>query len=253
VKSLSHKLCGVESCNKPTYGKKGYCRNHYKRLLKYGYANEPYKYMREHPETCTIDGCDRKWYCKGYCEVHYGYLMRNGDPLTTYLHGMAKKREYFSWQDMKSRCYNPNTKYYEYYGGRGIKVCERWRNNFVEFYEDLGDRPEGMSLDRKDSNGNYSCGKCPECLTNGWVANCQWATRKHQSVNTRMHRTNTSGRRGVSWDKRSHKWEAYISIDNSKFSIGHFSDREEAAWMRDQWALALYGPDAPLNFEYVAC
>ena len=60
------------------------------------------------------------------------------------------------WHNMKSRCYNPNCPTYKWYGARGVKVCDRWRYSFENFYADVGDPPEGKSLDRwPDINGNY--------------------------------------------------------------------------------------------------
>jgi hypothetical protein len=74
---------------------------------------------------------------------------------------------------MQQRCDNPNNDAYRHYGGRGIKVCERWRK-FENFLADMGERPDKTSLDRIDTNGNYE------------PSNCRWATRKQQMGNTRQ-------------------------------------------------------------------
>lgn len=101
-------------------------------------------------------------------------------------HGLSKSPEHDTWCHIKGRCYNPKTKQFKDYGGRGIVVCERWRNSFEAFLEDMGPKlsPE-LEIDRKENSGNYSCGRCEECVRNGWDANCRWTTKEVNNNNKR--------------------------------------------------------------------
>ena len=89
---------------------------------------------------------------------------------------------------MQQRCYNPNQRFYSYYGGRGITVCQRWRQNFELFLEDMGEVPIDKSLDRINNDQGYWCGHCDECITKTRKSNCRWATREEQGRNRRNSR-----------------------------------------------------------------
>ncbi len=93
-------------------------------------------------------------------------------------------RENNSWRCMLARCTNPTNKDWKYYGERGVVVCNRW-HKFDNFVCDMGVRPDKCSLDRIDPTGNYSCGSCDECISNGWPLNCKWSTTKEQANNKR--------------------------------------------------------------------
>lgn len=116
--------------------------------------------------TCTFDGCGRtEKLTKGYCRKHYMRLHRTGSASTVRPPGIAgagkrKHRMYGAWAGMVNRCHNPNNSSFERYGARGIEVCERWRADFGAFLADMGERPEGMTLDRIDPYGNYEPGNC---------------------------------------------------------------------------------------------
>lgn len=88
---------------------------------------------------------------------------------------MSRTRIYQAWKNMRIRCTDPKAHRYESYGGRGITVCERWQT-FENFYADMGDLPEGMTLDRIDPDAGYT----PE--------NCRWATPLEQANNKRTTR-----------------------------------------------------------------
>lgn len=126
-------------------------------------------------------GGDSRWLCQCECgnttTVARGEL-RKGSTLSCGCHranakGMCESTEYTSWQEMKRRCYTTNYKDYHLYGGKGITVCQRWLDAFVNFFEDMGPKPfKEATIDRKDGNGNYE------------KDNCRWASKTEQSQNT---------------------------------------------------------------------
>jgi len=130
----------------------------------------------------------------------------------------TKSPLYKSYHAMLDRCQNPNNKYYSYYGGRGITVCDEWKglNGFSQFLNDMGKRPKGKTLDRVDNSKGYS------------VENCRWATRSQQQFNQRTPITNTSGFKGVSLYKANGRWTAQIYIKGKKKHLGYFGTIEEA-------------------------
>lgn len=143
---------------------------------------------------------------------------KNKERLT--IHGLKKSRIYKQWQGIKGRCYNKKNKVYKNYGGRGITVCDEWKNDFKAFYDwaMANGYKEGLQIDRRDNDGNY----CPE--------NCRFVTRMVNTQNTRLlMSTNTSGYRGVHFDKKTKKWRAVIRFNNIIYSLGYFYIKEDAA------------------------
>lgn len=144
----------------------------------------------------------------------------------------AKMTEYNSWSNMCYRCSNPNNPRYEHYGGRGIKVCARWREKrgFLNFLDDMGLKPgPEYSINRIDNDGDYT----PE--------NCEWGTPRQQAINKQMPKGKYLG---VNWFPALNKWRVRIK----DIHVGLFDDPEEAALAYDCAAIQVHGDGAQLNF-----
>lgn len=163
-----------------------------------------------------------RWKCVCDCggqSIQYGQDLKKGKVVSCgcwndekrHKHGMARTAVYHVWQQMIQRCENPNERAYHNYGGRGIKVCERWKT-FENFIADMGVRDKGYSLDRIDNDGNYE------------FSNCRWATTKQQLNNRRNNRIlELNGERmtiGEWADKLGIKWDTIRSrVDRYGWTI----------------------------------
>lgn len=141
---------------------------------------------------------------------------------TNYKHGHKlmgiPSPTYKSWCSMKTRCDNKKHDQYPNYGGRGITYQKEW-SNFVNFLNDMGVRPDGMTLDRRDNELGYS------------KYNCKWSTHREQGANKR----NSNSTVGVNWVARDRLWRAYAHIDGKQKSLGYSKTEEGAILIRTSW------------------
>ena len=145
-------------------------------------------------------------------------------------HNETRTRLYRIWVGIKSRCCRASSAGYRNYGGRGISVCDEWKDSFLAFksWSIANGYNETLSIDRIDVNGDYS------------PANCRWATPSVQQFNKRKSERNTSGHVGVSWNKKQQRWVAYITKDKVLHYIGSFVSLDDAIAARAAAVLELY-------------
>jgi hypothetical protein len=131
----------------------------------------------------------------------------------------GKSPEYNSWDDMISRCYRPSHGSYKNYGARGIAVCQRWRDSFEAFLNDMGLKPSAdYSIDRKDGNKGYA----PD--------NCRWSTRHEQNSNRRPHRKNKRGKypKFVTFSRGAYQVAVTVLGSGKQKYVGRFKTEAEA-------------------------
>ena len=134
---------------------------------------------------------------------------------------------YNTWGNMIQRCENPKVEQFNDYGGRGIKVCKKWRTSYSKFkkWAMKNDYSDKLTLDRENNDEGYT----PD--------NCRWVTRSIQSQNSRMRKDNKSGYRGVMWRKQRSKWIAFINVDNKKQQLGTFDNKDDAGRCYDRYIM----------------
>ena len=139
--------------------------------------------------------------------------------------GRSRHKLYSTYMSMVGRCYRISASHYEHYGERGIRVCDEWlgESGFWNFVKDMGDRPDGLSLDRINNDGNYE------------PSNCRWATNQQQKANRRMQWNNKSGFKGVTEvlvkgePLKVRKWSASIMRNGVLKRLSHYNSPEEAS------------------------
>ena len=134
-------------------------------------------------------------------------------------HNLSYTRLYKVWANIKDRVLNPKKENYINYGGRGITICDEWKNDFMSFYNWAMENgySDKLSIDRIDSDGNYE------------PNNCRWTTRIIQGRNQRIRKDNTSGYKGVSFVKDRNKYKAQITVDKNRVYLGSFLTPLEGA------------------------
>lgn len=144
-------------------------------------------------------------------------------------HGMTGTYVHNAWCSMVNRVTRPNKSTREWYYDKGVSIDKEWRISFLKFYSDMGDPPEGHTLDRIDPSKGY----CKE--------NCRWADIETQARNRGLFKNNTSGVTGVSYNKRLGKWTAYLYRKTGIVYLGCFVTKEKAIKARKEAEIKYWG------------
>lgn len=179
--------------------------------------------LRKRIRSCGVLECWNEHHAKGYCTKHYQRYNKFGDAYQVKaiirggFHSHPLKDVYYN---MMARCNNPKNNHFKYYGLRGIKVCKRWdcENGFINFVNDMGNRPPNTSLDRIDVNGDYE------------PSNCRWTDKYTQAANVQRKLIYP----GISWFKLRKKYRARIKINGKEIHLGLFNTIAEAVKARKE-------------------
>lgn len=153
------------------------------------------------------------------CRVQRNFVSK----MTT--HNKSNTRLYRIYSCMKTRCYNKNRDDYKFYGGRGIKVCQEWIDNFMNFYNWAVNNgySENLTIDRIDCDKDYT----PQ--------NCRWVDFSIQNANKKVDNRSFSGYKGITWNKQNEKWRVRISYKNKLNSVGCYENLSEAIIARNEY------------------
>lgn len=142
-------------------------------------------------------------------------------------HGLSYTTEYRVWQTMRLRCHEPSNQAYPDYGGRGIFVCNRWRESPVHLLEDMGRKPTPRhEIDRIDNDQGYDCGKCEDCRARGVTKiNCRWVSRKENDRNRRSNRRLTIGAESLTMAEWCERYSIAHDTLRYRLRIGWSAER----------------------------